>query len=325
MFNSNLDVLIDVARSYHELGLTQQEIAEGLNISRSQVSRYLTEAKDLGIIQTRIIDPRGQANNIEDALKNHFPNLIEAVVIPWLGSTAETLRMSLGRACAQFLSGKITAGQKLCIGSGSTLLQVVRSLRSCGEENINVIQATGSIGHEALNIDFNEMTRTAATALGARAFYINAPAILGSGTSKELIAANQTIRESLEMARSANIYLVGVGSFRNDQVHVLAGLIPQPEMKILKAGPAVGDICGRFFSIDGQECKTTFDERVVGIELMDMRNAPLSIGVAGGKEKITALLGALRNKCLNVLVTDEQTAKAIIDLDHNTRKKGVIR
>ncbi|MGC8972063.1 MAG: sugar-binding domain-containing protein [bacterium] len=38
------------------------------------------------------------------------------------------------------------------------------------------------------------------------------------------------------------------------------------------------------------------------------------MGVAGGKNKIRAILGALRMGVLNGLVTDEQTARELLNL-----------
>jgi lsr operon transcriptional repressor len=83
---------------------------------------------------------------------------------------------------------------------------------------------------------------------------------------------------------------------------------------LVKAG-AVGDVCARFFDKDGRELPSAFADRIVGITLDDLRNSPLSIGVGGGPNKVPPLLAALRGRFFKVLVTDEQTALSILELD----------
>ena len=45
------ELLIEIARAYYEQDHDQGEIAQSLGISRSQVSRYLSQAKELNIVQ----------------------------------------------------------------------------------------------------------------------------------------------------------------------------------------------------------------------------------------------------------------------------------
>jgi DNA-binding transcriptional regulator LsrR (DeoR family) len=91
-------------------------------------------------------------------------------------------------------------------------------------------------------------------------------------------------------------------------------LIDQDELDDLY-GQAVGDICGHFFDINGNEKTSAFAERIVGIELVDIKQAILSIGVAGGPDKAAPLLGAIRGQFINVLISDEQTVHSILALD----------
>ena len=154
-------------------------------------------------------------------------------------------------------------------------------------------------------------------AFGARVYYLNAPAILGSGSAEALAAANPSIRESLQLARSADVYVVGVGSMESDLIFTRAGLIKPGELDRLARAGAVGDVCGRFFDRRGREVISPFDERVVGIRLDDLRGGGLTVGVAGGSDKVMPLLGALRGGLFKTLVTDEHTARSMLDLDQS--------
>lgn len=314
----HIRLLVEVAQAYYEQGRTQEEIARGLSVSRSQVSHYLAEAREMGIVQVRVVDPRERVTGVEDRLKERFVHLKEVRVVPLFGGGVDVIRRVIGRAAAEFLREAVLPGHRVCIGCGRTLREMVQALRPGQVENVALVQAMGSIGHEALDIDFSELVREAGKAFGARVYIIHAPAILGAGTASELIAANSPIAQALKLARSADIYMVGLGSMESDLLYARTGLIPDPEMQILQKMPVVGDICGRFFDLSGQPHPSPFEERVVGIELDDLRRALLAVGVAGGPDKAAPLLGALRGRYINGIVTDEQTARALLRLDEET-------
>jgi deoxyribonucleoside regulator len=145
---------------------------------------------------------------------------------------------------------------------------------------------------------------------------VSAPAILGSGSGSaaDLVTANAMLSQALMMARQADIYVVGIGSLESDLVYTRFGLVGQDELRDL-SGRAVGDICGRFFDINGQEQPSAFSERIVGIELGDLKRARIAIGAAGGPDKVAPLLGAIRGGLVNVLISDEQTTNHILALD----------
>ena len=52
-------LLYEVSRHYYELGRTQEEIAQSLGISRSQVSRAIKKARDEGIVVIKLVPPAG--------------------------------------------------------------------------------------------------------------------------------------------------------------------------------------------------------------------------------------------------------------------------
>jgi deoxyribonucleoside regulator len=313
--DERLNLLVSLARAYYEQGLTQEEIARTLPISRSQVSRYLSEARDLGIVQFRVIDPTERAEDLSAALTKRFPALKIALVVPVFSTDEQVARQMVGLACASFLREVVHPGQSMCIGCGRTVRNAIDGLKTYPVPNLSVVQAMGNLGHEALNIDFNALTRAAADAFTAHAFYVNAPAILGSGTAAEWEAANPSIHESLERARMADIYLYSVGSLARDQLYVRTGTITQTDVQWLRDRGVAGDICARFFDAQGRECETPFSQRIVGITLQDLRRADLSIAIVGGADKALSLRAGMLGGWINVVITDEHTARAVLRLD----------
>jgi DNA-binding transcriptional regulator LsrR (DeoR family) len=157
------------------------------------------------------------------------------------------------------------------------------------------------------------VTRTVADALGAARYRINAPAILGPGaSSSQLEHANPQIREALAAARSADLYLLGMGSLAGDDIFVRTGLISARELETVRAAGGIGDLCGNFYDASGCDLPEPFADRIVGIALDDLRRASLAIACAGGQEKVPAMAGALQGRLINGLVTDEHTARSVL-------------
>jgi deoxyribonucleoside regulator len=306
-------LLMEIARAYYIENRSQAEIARSSGVTRSQISRYLKEVRERGIVQIRIVEPEAQFGDLADALKERFTRLGEAVIAPAFTADPEKTRDIVGRYAANYLHDVVRPGQRLVIGCGRTLHAMSRALLPRPVADVSVIQAMGNLGHEAHHIDYNEITRAAAQPFGGRPYFISSPAILGggSGVARDLIRANKSIREVLAMARAGDLYMVGLGSLQSDQLYVRVGMLQQAEINEVKKH-AAGDICGRFFDGNGRECPTSFSDRIVGIELADLRKAPLSVGVASGADKVAPILGALRGRLINVLVTDEKTAKELL-------------
>src|SRR5258708_29711678 len=128
--NDHLNLLVNIARAYYEHGLTQEEIAQSLPISRSQVSRYLTEARDLGIVQFRVMNPTERVEDLGAQLMTRFSSLKSAVVVPLFSQDETVARQSVGIACASYLRQAVHSGQRLCIGCGRAVRNAIDALKT---------------------------------------------------------------------------------------------------------------------------------------------------------------------------------------------------
>lgn len=309
------DFLAELARAYYELNQTQEDVAAQFGISRSQVSRYLSEARDAGIVQIRIVAPAARSETLEAALRLRYPHLREVVVASAFASDPLTLRQTVARATARVIEQVVKPGMTIGTGAGRTLAATVDLLSRRPIQNITVAQAMGNAGHEGLDIDYLAVAQRVAAAFDGRALQINAPAILGPAQrAADLEASNRPIRDALEQARRADLYLLGVGSIGGDQIYVTTGLITPAELEDLGKAGAVGDLCGNFYDVGGVPLASPFADRVVGIRLGDLRRAPMSLATGGGPEKVAAITGALEGRFVNALATDEHTARGVLEL-----------
>ncbi len=305
-------MLLQVARLYYERDMTQQEIAGRLNITRQKVSRLLLAARADGIVQITINDPTPGNPGLVNKLCKAF-NLDHAVLVSGSSLDAETLRTSIGLAAADYLYETLQDGEMIGIGWGRTLSEVIGSLRSDRTVSIHVVPMVGGVGEMAPSFQVNEITRHLAKAFGGTYRYLYAPVFTQNLETWKAIMETSEVQQVASQWPLLDRALVGVGHVRFQQISSMffGDYISSDALAQLEAKGAVGDICGRFFDQDGQP--VSLDIGVIGVGLEQLCRIKNVTAVAGGPEKVPALLGALRGGYIKILVTDTSTANALID------------
>lgn len=307
-------LLVRVASLYYEQGLTQEEIAQRIGFSRSNVSRLLTEARQEGVVEIRINHPWATSNELAATLIHRF-GLQDALVLASGSPDRNEVLRGVGVLAARYLERVLKPNYILGIGWGTALYEVVHGLRHIRMPGIEVVQIIGGTGSLNPQIDGTELARQLARALGARYRYLHAPLIVETPELCRALMQERDIHESLEIGRKADVVLVGIGSVvREISSLTRSGHLLEDELAWLQAIGAVGDICAQHFDIQGRMCAFELNERVVGLRLNELQRIPCVIGVAGWREKASAILGALRGKYIDVLVTDDAAAHEVLRL-----------
>jgi DNA-binding transcriptional regulator LsrR (DeoR family) len=131
---------------------------------------------------------------------------------------------------------------------------------------------------------------------------------------RDALLADPQISETLALGARADIALVGIGAITiPDSVVRQANILTQVEFEQLQAQGAVGDIALRFFDADGQAVDHEMNDRIIGLDLDQIKSIPRVIGVAGGTEKFEVIRAALRGQLINVLITDDRTAARLLE------------
>jgi dihydroxyacetone kinase-like protein len=304
---------------YYEDGMTQGEIAEAMGVSRATVNSYLAEAREKGIVNISIEPARLASLTIAQELKRHF-GLADCLVVPNDDDTRPLIGR-LGAAGAQALSKMIKSGDTLAVAWGRTILSVGEHLQTGPLQDVTVVQATG--GTTASFAYTPELTAAAvARAISARCVNITAPAVVGSAQMHDMLLAEPLIREQFETLARANRVIFGIASLRpNSTIHTSGFFETVPLQHYLAKG-AAGVLAGRFIDERGRPVAGPLDDRTIGISLDMLRDIPTRIAIAGGFDKVPALLAALRGGYVNVLVTDAATGAGILRADGVTSLDG---
>jgi DNA-binding transcriptional regulator LsrR (DeoR family) len=180
---------------------------------------------------------------------------------------------------------------------------------------MKVVQILGGLGRPEAETHGTDLTRRIAEVFGCKPRLLPAPGIVSSKMVKDALMSDLQIADTLTLAAQADIALVGIGRPTPDSVVMQAGTLTEIQFRQLQDCGAVGDIALRFFDINGQAVDHEICNRVMGLDLDQIKNIPRVIGAAGGEEKFEAIYAAVKGKLVNVLITDDKTAIRLLEED----------
>lgn len=309
-------LMLRAAQLYYRLNLTQDQVGERLGVSRFKVGRLLDRALRESAVRIEIVHPAARLVQLEDALIARF-GLRGAVVVdvPPAGSAVEQellARERVGGGAAAHLTSLRPAGA-IGVSWGRTMLEVAAHLRPGWTAASEIVQLNGAISRSASPTRAQEVVEQFGRTTGAAIRLMAAPAIVGSPELREALERDSSVGSTLAAARSAQTAVFGLGVLGPDSVHVASGYLSGTDLAALEGAGAVGDVLGRFLTVDGRIALPSVDSRTVGLPLEDLREKSLTVGVAGGPGRGPITLAALRTASVKVVVTDEATATWVLD------------
>jgi DNA-binding transcriptional regulator LsrR (DeoR family) len=310
------ELLATVASLYYQLHISQSDIAARLDVSSSTVSRLLKEAHQKGIVEIQIRVPTPRDFELEQRLIKVF-GLKDAYVLKTSSDQAnENLLGAIGRLAASCIGRVIEGlppGSSIGVAWGTGVHAAVSALPDHYAQNIDVVQLLGGVG--ALAIDSPDLARMVAQKLGGRHYDLHAPVLVEYPESREVLMHESAFREAILRAKSVDVAITGIGTVQDEASSFLrAGLLSRSDLSKLRSEGIVGEMCGRFFNIEGRCNGFEINKRIIGIDLNDLRHIPQTFAIAHGLLKVEAILGALRGHYMKVLATDDRTARALLDL-----------
>lgn len=306
------DPLLWASWLYYEEGMTQGDVAAAMNVSRPTVNSYLAEARSSGIVNITISAERLKLLSLAQQLQDHF-SLSECLVIPGEGGERPLIQR-LGSAGAQVLGRLIRSGDLVGITWGRTMLAVANATQNLNLKDVRVVQATGGTT-AMINFTPEACARRLAEALGAQSIPISAPGIVSSPDIKRILLNEPIVESQIAMLDQLDCIVCGVSSLRVNSTIYASGFFDVGVEKIDGHERAVGSIAGRLIDADGKQVEGALADRTVGIDLDQIRNVERRIVVAGGFDKVPAIVASLRGQLANVLVTDAATGEGILRAD----------
>jgi DNA-binding transcriptional regulator LsrR (DeoR family) len=261
-------------------------------------------------VQITITPPMDSFGDLERELEAAY-GLDEVVVVDTTGSAQGEVALRLGVAAANYVARCLADQKILDLSWGTTLLAVIEALAPQNLPDLRVVQMLGGLGRLESETYGADLTMRMAQTLGAKMRLLPSPGIVSSRLVRDALLEDVNIAETLALAARADLALVGIGAPMPGSVVMQAGILTEHDLWELKTMGAVGDIALRFFDANGQAVEHPINDRIIGLDLNQIRQIPRVIGVAGGAGKCDVVAGAVRGRLVDVLITDELTARLL--------------
>lgn len=307
-------LMTKIAKMYYEWNLNQTDIAKQLGISQATVSRLFKRAKEEGIIRISVSIPTGVNADLEGKLIQKY-ELKDALVVDVMRDDENQIMRDIGAAAGYYVENVIRDNEMIGISSwSSTLLAMIDAMHPVpAKKGVSVVQILGGVGNPTAEMHATRLTSRMANLVNGTAVFLPAPGVVGTEAALQVLMDDQYVKEAFRLFSQVTLALVGIGSVEPSRLLSLSGnIFSQEEQDYLNNHGAVGDILLRFFDIKGASVESSFNHRVMSMQLEQLRRVERSIGIAGGVRKYKAVLGALNGHYINVLITDRQIAEKLM-------------
>lgn len=308
---SRLDEAARAGWLYYVAGNTQDEIARKLGVSRQSAQRLVSLAVSERLIKVRLDHPIANCMELSHRLKDRF-ELQNCEVVPSDPSSPSSI-VGLAQAGAAEMERHLKSKKPkiIAIGTGRALRSSVEQLAPMDCPQHRIVSLLGNMMSDGSASPFNVVIRLAERA-GARHFPMPLPAFARSTEERAILHSQEAVHNTLELARHADVTFVGVGQLGEDAPILVDGFVTRDELRALEKSGAVGEITSWAYDENGKLIEGLTNDRVVGAGLRPGQENPV-IGIAAGETKVAAILGALKGRILNGLITNERTAELLLE------------
>lgn len=306
--------LVQISKMYYFEGMTQENIAKEVGISRSAVSQLLTEAKNAGLVQITIKDPAVNNQELAGELERRF-GLKKCIVVPTtLKDSRMLLRMVVSQA-EHVMQDMMVSHSSFGMAWGTACFEFMKSFPDdtalC---DITVVPLIGGSPLVADEFQINECVRQFAGKVSGTPMFMYFPGIAESLNDRNSFYESIYMQPIIEQWRQLDYAVIGVGRMQEmpgsnqfSAENILSRILKHPDC-------AVGDLCARYFNIRGEFIRCSHNDRLIGIDEEGLRNTKAVMAIAVGGYKVFPIIGALNSGVLHYLATDEHTARHVLDI-----------
>jgi DNA-binding transcriptional regulator LsrR (DeoR family) len=308
---SRLDAAARAGWLYYIAGNTQDEIARKLGVSRASAQRLVSLCLTERLITFRLAHPIAACMELAARLKETF-GLRYCEVCPTDPGAPQALA-GLAERTAALLESILRAEKPaiIAIGTGRVMRAAVEQVPVMDCPNHQLVSLVGNISPDGSASFYDTLARLA-DLTKARHYPMPLPVFLASEPERAQLLALNPVARVRAIADQADLRLVGVGQIDNHaQVHV-DGFINREELLELMRLGAIGELTGWAFDAEGRILDGGTNRRVTSVP-HPVPATTLTVGAAYGPAKVGPIRGALKGRLLNGLITDETTARALLN------------
>jgi len=306
---------LTAAQLYYLQDIGMSEIADELGTSRSSVSRLLSHAREIGLVEIAVRSPLALPRQLEGEIHRLFGIVAHVVPVPDDVNDVDRLErvaVSAARILGTFFDSNMSMG----VAWGSTMSAVSRHLVPRGTQNSRIVQLNGAANPRTSGILYSsEILERYGSAYGAQVHQFAVPAFFDDPATKAALWRERSVARVVDMQSSLDIAVFGLGSpFSGVPSHVyIGGYLDRDDFRALSESHVVGDVATVFYREDGSDDGIALNARSSGPDLDTLRRITRRVTVVAGATKLASLRGALAAGIITDLVLDSGTARRLVD------------
>ncbi|ADV10641.1 MULTISPECIES: sugar-binding transcriptional regulator [Mesorhizobium] len=301
---------IRAAWMYFVEQMTQNEIADVLGVGRVTIVRMLADARARNEVKITIESELSEIVRLERALEKTF-GLQQALVAPLSAADADPIP-AISAKTGSFLSDTMKSGMRVGVGWGQTLFSSLPFISAKSLTDFKVISLLGGVG-VVRRVNPAEFAWRFAQIFQGDGYLMPTPAVVDSVETKIALIERCGLQEIFEMADVLDAVLLSVGGIASATTFSRGGFLKEADREALLARGAVGDLLFHFFDRNGDLVDHPVNSHVMSVDVDRLRKAPIRILTSGGEEKTEALLGAMTLIAPTILITDEESARRMLE------------
>ena len=265
------------------------------------MSKLLAEAVEEHVVEIRINNPDEQALDFRRDFQDAFN--VKAIICSSASSDPALRQFLVAERAAEYLTNAVKHGdKKIGLAWGRTVAGMGKNFSAISTQGNVVFPLFGATNHEQEYFLPNELARELAEKLTAEVKYAWFPYRPDSKQDAELFTKTSYYKSMQALWSSCDVAVMGIG---NNTAFTL--LDPHGA----HGGVVVGDIATHFFDRSGNIIES--DSSLLRISCAQLESVGEKIAVVSGDDKTEAIIGALRSELVNTLITDEYTARAVLE------------
>jgi deoxyribonucleoside regulator len=306
-----------IARYYYLDNLSQSEIAQIEQISRSTVSRMLDKARASGMVTIDIKMPVSPLiDKLESSLQEAL-GLTRVIVVPASvnelnETTDETVVQDLASIAATHMTELLKDCKIIGLGWGRTVYSTVGYMPFVEPDSSRLfIPLVSNYSVRNRFLQTSTIVSRYGERFGAQTYYLNISGVKRpeeQRTESEILNIRQLERYWSEMdaaVLSLGAPLKGKNPYHSElAIYSAEGDDEQSER---------GEMLSQLYFSNGETCWMGRDAEIVAFPLSKLKDVKNVICIAGGLDKAKPILYASKNGYFKTLITDHLTATEMLD------------
>ena len=309
----NYALLYRIANYYYNDGLTQDEIARIESFSRPHVSRLLDRAKEVGIVKIEVVMPDIlSTESLAEKLKTAL-GLKDAAVCPDPSGSNNEISFEIAQYATNILDGFLEDASFVGLGWGYTMYQTARMINhKIKKEGLTFVPLVGLSNLNSRYFMNNNIVNLFAENTDSNGYYSSVPLLQDRRKLTDL--EEKSFNELKKQWNRIDAAIISVGGTPTNDI-VRDDPMYTEFKEYISHTDVAGNVITHYFDAKGKILDSDISKYffTATYDISKLKKLKTSICLAGGPQKVDAIIMFAKMGFFNKLITDENTARAIIE------------